>query len=538
MKNKTAGGSFLYGAAILSAANLIVKIIGVFFRIPLANLAGREIMGYFNLAYTIYTLILLAATAGLPVALSKMVAESKAVSGNREAAKIFRIALILFTVIGIAGSVILAAGAGAIARIANNPNSAAAILAISPAVLFSCLMSACRGYFQGYSDMAPTAVSQVIEALCKLIFGYLFAWLLLRDGQPVWMAAAGAIAGVSIGTAVGAVYLFLVYALRKRKPATLQRIGDGERTGRIFSRLVRLAVPITASAAVISLTNAIDAMMIMNRLERAGFSESVANGLYGAYTGYSVTLFSFPPTFITALAVCIIPAVSAAGAIGDRAAVKRTVEKAFRITALISLPCAAGYFAIPGPLLSLLFNRTEDIAIAAPLLASLAPAIVFVAMATVTNALLQSLGHASAPMVSIAIGGAAKLAVSFLLVAMPGVNINGAPLGTMICYFLIAVINLILLDRLCGAVPNLLKIFLPTAAVSVAIGIAAKFSYNMLADVTGEKLAVLAAVALSAGLYAILIFALGIVKKADITSIKNTVRKSRSTPGTAARNNT
>ena len=324
--------SFIQGAFILVAASLLVKLIGAFFKIPLAHLIDDEGMGIFNAAYSIYTVMFIVATAGFPTAISKMVAESLALDRQREAERIFKVSMAVLCVIGVAGSLFLFFGADVLASVIASKSSAMAIRAISPAVLCVSFMAVIRGFFQGRSNMYPTAVSEVSEAVGKLVFGYLFAWLFIN--HSVEKASAGAVFGVTMGTFLGLVTLLVaLFIYRKKGEKTLV----GQRTDSYFTigkRLVQIAVPITIGASVSSLTNLADMFTVMRRLQditqvTPGFlakygtiiekindfngvavSPELATSLYGLYTGKAITLFNFPLAMVVALGMSVVPVIA------------------------------------------------------------------------------------------------------------------------------------------------------------------------------------------------------------------------------------
>ncbi|GHU60258.1 stage V sporulation protein B [Clostridia bacterium] len=520
MTEKSAGRSFLQGALILSIATALVKIIGAVFKIPLANLIGGSGMAHFNTAYTIYNVLLVISTAGLPVALSKMIAESRARGRTLEIKRIVGVARTAFMAVGLAGAAFMFFMAQPLADLMANEKGSTAIMTLAPAVFFVAMMSVYRGYFQGMSDMVPTAVSQVIEALFKLAVGFSLAWLLKLWGFPMEICAAGGIGGVALGTGLGFVYIYLASKFRGRpkKQKNLEPGGESRSRKRLLKDLVVLAVPITLGASVLSLVNFIDTLLVMNRLQSpAGFSEEAALNLYGSYTGLAQTMFNLPGAFIVTIAVSIIPAISAALARNDHGGAARTIESAMRINMLLSMPAGFGLAALSYPILSLLFFSVPgEVAIASPLLTILGAAVILNAVVLVSNAVLQAYGRVRLPVYSMAIGGAVKIAVNFVLVGDPAININGAPIGTVCCYGVIAVINIGFMIRYSEAKLRLSSVFLrPMIAAAVMAG--AAWSVNAaLSRVVSQRISVLAAIAVGGILYLILAILIRAVTKEDM----------------------
>ncbi len=438
--------SFMYGAIILLVANALVKIIGAVFKIPLTYILGEEGMGYFSTSYQMYTWMFILATAGIPVAISKMVSESNARGDKYEASRIFSVSMKLLVFIGVIGFGFLFFGAEFCAgTLLNNPGAASGIRAIAPAMLFVSLMSAYRGYFQGHQNMLPTAFSEVSEALGKLIIGFGAAYFLLPKG--IELASAGAVAGVSCGGLAGFAVLYLIYSKHKKQnPHVSQRLSGSLSDGQLFKKLISIAIPITIGASVFSLTSLIDTAMIMHRLQAGGFDPDVANRLWGSYSGYAFPLFNLPPTLINAITVSIVPAIAAAFASGDKKLCAQTSCKSMKITVLFALPCSVGMSLLAKPILALVYDNTN----ATSTLSILACAIVFVSLVLVTNAILQATGKAMIPVRNMIIGGVVKVITNYFLVANPRININGAPVGTTLCYVVILVLNIISMKRTLG----------------------------------------------------------------------------------------
>jgi len=435
--------SFMHGAIILLVANILVKVIGAVFKIPLTYILGEEGMGYFSTAYQVYTWMFIIATAGIPVAISKMISESHAKNRLNEIRNIHSVSIRLLSCIGIIGFAVLYFGADFFAnKLLKNPGAALGIKSISPSMLFVSLMSAYRGFFQGHQNMLPTALSEVFEALGKLIIGFGAAYILLTKGME--MSAAGAVFGVSCGGFFGFLVLFVIY---KKDMSKMQKINgicaQSETKSEILKKLIKIAIPITIGASVFSLTSLIDTAMIMRRLQAGGFAYKEANALWGSYSGYAFPLFNLPPTLINAITVSIVPAIASAYAVGEHKKASHTTAKSMKITVLFSLPCAIGMAMLAKPILSLVYNNTN----ATSTLTILSIAIVFVSLVLVTNAILQATGHEMVPVINMAIGGIAKVIINYFLVAHNKININGAPIGTTSCYVIILVLNIIFIKR-------------------------------------------------------------------------------------------
>ncbi len=503
--------TFMKGALILVIANIIVKVIGAAFKIPLTYLLDEEGMALFSTSYTMYTWLFIVATAGIPVAISRMISEARTKGNYNEVRRIFKVSHRLLACIGIAGTLVLYFGAGTFASLLKNPDAELGIKAISPAVLFVAFMSAYRGYFQGHQDMFPTAFSEVSEAVGKLVIGYIGAFLLMKTS--VAHGAAGAVFGVAMGGLLGFLTLFIVYKVKRKKSDTETSVGIVRSKGTILKELIRIAVPITIGASVFSLTTLIDTAMIMHNLQSSGFSYEEAKHLYGSYTGYAVPLFNLPPTLISAITISLVPAVSAALADGDTKLARRTAGNSISITTLFALPCAVGMAILAEPILSLVYNNTN----ATNTLGVLAYAIVFVSLVMVTNAILQSVGKERIPVVNMLIGGVVKIIINGFLVKNPAINIVGAPIGTIACYVVILALNMFFIIReLRLKLPVGQYVLKPLAAV-VLMALAVVGVYKVLP--LGDKLNLVVSIAAGAAVYGTALILLGALSEQLLVSI-------------------
>lgn len=447
MSAKSTGQSIVKGSMILLIANFTVKLIGAIFKIPLTNLLGNTGMGYFNAAYSIYAGLFVIATAGLPVAVSKMVSESVVTGNLKETKKIYNAAFMMFLVIGIAGSLVLYFFADSLAQTTEYLESNLAIRTIAPAILFVSMMSVYRGFFQGMSNMFPTAISEVVEALTKLVVGYLLAWLLISKGLPV--AASGAVFGVTTGTFLGFVVLMLIHQKKKKAIyAGIELAKPARPMASIVKELFKIAVPVTISASVFTLTNMVDYVLIgqnLNHIKEFLVEEPIA--LYGKYTAKAVVLYNMPPTLVMSLCMALVPAVARAMAVRDKQLVRTTTTQSLKITLLFSLPCAVGLGTLADPILRLLYGTND----AGMLLQLVSAAVIFVSLVLVTNSILQATGHVIIPVINIAVAGVAKVIINIVLVSNPAVNINGAPIGTAACYFIYMALNLLYVKKITNA---------------------------------------------------------------------------------------
>ncbi len=533
-RNNERKGTFLSGVLVLSLSTVLVKIVGLACKIPLIAILGAEGMGYFNSAYEIYALLCVISTAGLPVALAMLIAVEHARGDGARVARIYRSASRMFTLLGGGGTLGMLVFAKPIARVIGNADAEACIVAIAPALLCVCIASAVRGYFQGCSRMGPTAVSQLLEALGKLVFGVLFASLAIRAGQSVPVAAAFGVFGLTLGTALSALYLLILKAMDARhRSRSVEKTATARGQGTV-RMLLRIALPITVSAAVLGVTRMVDMALILRRLGDLGISLSEANRIYGAYTTLALPVFSLIPALITPIALSLVPQLSAA--IESRAAEgqARVVTDALRLTILLAMPASMGIAMYAKPILSLLFaGETEAITIASPLLSMLGASVFFSCMITTTNAILQSYRKTEKPIISTVVGSVVKVIGAYWLIGIPSVGVFGAPISTFLCNLTVTAMNLCYLY---GCLPHtkglgIMRIYgRPFVASLGAILLSVAAYLPVRAWTQSETIGFLVAVLVAVVAYALLAVLVRAVTKEDLallprrrSSMKDTV---------------
>lgn len=555
---QSAGHSFIKGALVLGIANFIVKLIGAGFKIPLINLIGDDGSGYFNVAYQIYTFMFIIATAGFPVAISKMVSESIARGEEKKAHRIFKVALTFLSAIGLVGTLIMLLFADGLAKLVGIPDASLGITLIAPAVLFVAITSAYRGYFQGRQNMYPTAFSEVIESSGKLVLGligaYIFMNMTVNNGlegvidfeknevssphlQTVF-ASSGAIFGVTAGTFLAALFMTVIYLIHKRKNKAAKSLSEAKSSG-ILKSLILIAVPITIGASVSSLTTLIDMGTISRRLvvrpevfntyaymfEQGSdfFKKAVAEGwsgiellsqkaatLYGMYTGKALTMFNLPLTLVVALGTSVVPAISSAVARAKGNEAKSVTESTLRIATIFAAPCAVGMAVLSKEILNLLFGDTN----AYRVLTILSVAIIPVALVQVSNSILQAYGKVYKPVIHMIIGGVIKVCINFLFI--PYLGIDGAPVGTGVCYLVIAILNIVSIIKVAKIEFKWNSFIIRPIAAALIMGCVA---YILASVLPMSRLLCIAEIGISAIVYGAAIFAVGAVKKEDVLNL-------------------
>lgn len=493
--------SFFSGVVILAVSNLLVKCAGLLFKIPMNYIIGDTGMGYYNSAYSVYTFLYMLSTSGLPVALSVMVSEKCSLGKSRAASRVFNLALLLFCVIGSVTSAVMLFASDALCELIGSDKSSLSVMTIAPTMLFICVASAYRGYFQGCGNMVPTAVSQLIEALFKLVFGVSAAMYAIRSGYGIEVVAAYAVSGLTLGAFAGMVYL-MAYKLifREHNPycADVTLADDTESRGDILRRFIKISLPVTISASVMSLAGMIDTALIQRVLLDSGASEEMAATLFGNYTSLAVPMFNLPPVLVYPIAYALVPVVASAISIGKREKAAEAVEGSIRCAIIIGLPCALGMAVLAEPILCL-FYKDSSAALAAPLLTCLAPSSLFVCILAVTNSVLQGCGRERLPVISMLAGAVVKSVSGYILIGKLG--IIGAPISTFLCYLTVTALNFAFVVRACKVKFNLAKTFLMPLVAGALCAITAYFANSLVSPFVGGKLACILAVLLAAAVY-------------------------------------
>lgn len=501
-KEKKGKGGIALGVALLSASGIAVKIVGLLYKIPITNLLGGDGMGYFSGAYTIYLLFYSISAAGIPTALSILVSRSEAVGNKRLTACTDIVATILFSSIGLALSLILAVAASPISSLVGNPQADLALLAIAPSVFFVCAAGAIRGFFQGHQVMLPTALSQITEAIGKLLIGVFLANYAIKKGYAPEKVAAFAILGITVGSACSMILLLFMkfrFCRRKRCVSDLFLDKNGKfalpSVSSIVHEIVRIALPVTLSSAVVSLSGIIDLATVMHRLRDIGYSADVANALYGNYSALAVALVNMPIVLIAPISTGLVPYVSEAVERRDIGRVISTVDNSLTVTSMIAVPAAFGLATLSQPILAMLFEDSAA-STAAPLLSLLAPSLIFIALSNVSGSLLQAVDGVGVPLLSMSLGCAAKLVTSYFAIGKFGMA--GTPI---VCYTLISAVNFAFLSVKIHHLPPFSRLFAKPLLGGVISSLSAAVAYKLAAPMLGAIWGLLIAIALAVVAY-------------------------------------
>lgn len=516
---------FFSGVLALTLANIFVKVVGLLLKIPLRSILGDSGMAYYNNAYDIYAFFFTVSTIGLPTALSMLISENRAKGNKRETKKIFKVTAILFIIIGIAGSCAMFFGAELFEDAYKIENSAYCIMAVAPTLFFICVASALRGYFQGYQNMVPTAVSEVIEAVGKMALGLLFADYARRQGQPVHIIAAYAALGLTIGIAAG--MLFLIVRKLLFKPATYDvEYGDlndetlpVRSTGTIIKTLIFIAVPITLSSSVMSFSTMLDGIILSRGLQDIGFSENSVKEMIGNYKTCAVPISHIILALVAPITAAIIPLISSTNASGNKSRVEKIFSGTLKISMILILPCILGIAVLAEPIIAFLFNDMSAAYQAGPLLSVLAISIFFMSMIQISAAVLQSHKYQKKPIISVAVGCVAKVVATYVLVTIPSLNIMGSPISSIISSFVISFMNFYFIKKYIGFSPNFIKLTIRPLIASIACAISAAGVYALLNGVLGLSLALFVSVGIAAVVYIVMIFVIKALDKEELELI-------------------
>ena len=479
--------TFLHGAALLALATAIVKLIGAFYKIPLKMVIGDQGYGYFVTAYDIYSVLLLISTAGLPVAMSRMISQANATGKGNQVRRVYKTARTIFLALGLASALLMVFGSRFLAeKVLMQPNAAYAIACLGPSALFMGIIATFRGFFQGHGNMRPTSTSQVLEAAFKLIVGLALAFWMMYQFKNVPLAAAGAIMGVTVSCVISTVFLYA-----KFRPAynTLATADDVPLSfGATAKGLLAIAIPITIGSAGLQFLTIIEQRLYMGQLLTAnGLSQPDADTLKGIYS-MTMTIYNMPCAFISPITISVLPAISATLAVGDVMGVRETEESAARVTSLISLPCSVGLFILARPVMALLGGyEGQQLDLAATLMRLLAVCIFLQATIQYSNVVMQAHGFAHIPVINMLSTGVCKLAVVYFLVGNPKIGIAGAPIGAVIGYTVIAILNLLCIRKVVPQKPRLLRNILRSMPPALIMGAAVFFCYTLLDRVSSSR---------------------------------------------------
>lgn len=513
---------FISGVFALTAANLFVKIVGLILKIPLRGILTDGGMAYYNNAYEIYAFFFTVSTVGLPTAVAMLISEDRAKGNKKEIKKIYKVAMLLFVIVGFIGTCAMFFGAPLFEDAYKIDKSAYCIMAVAPTLFFICVASALRGYFQGYQNMVPTAVSEVIEAIGKMALGLLFAHYAVSKGEPIHIVAAYAALGLTVGVAAGA--LFLIIRKLLFRPSSFDteygNIEDNSLevrgTGKLIRTLVMIAIPITLSSSVMSFSTMLDGMILSRGLQGIGYTEDAVKEMIGNYKTCATPISNIILALVAPITASIIPLISSTRASGDKKRVESIMYSTLRVTVILILPCVLGIAVLAKPIITLLFNDQTAADKAGPLLSILAVSVFFMSMIQVSAAILQSHKLEKKPIISVAAGAVSKVVVTYALVSIPALNIKGSPLSSIISSFVISAMNFYFIGKHIGFKPNFIKIVFRPLLAATLCALTAGGCYGLLEKYVGNAVSIVVAIGAAMVVYGISIFLIKAVGREDV----------------------
>lgn len=519
--------SLIGGISILGLAGLICKVVGVLYRIPLAAYIGGEGLGIYQKVFPSYNLLLTISSAGIPVAISRMVSHYVTCQDPRSARRIFRVAAWALGVLGLITTLLLMVASGYLAERVGTAAAKAGFIAIAPSLLLVCVMSAFRGYMQGHRNMLPTAVSQLIEQVGKVAVALPLAVLGMKQGGPAW-GAAGALLGTSMAEAAALMYMMITHTRTKKEFAAIAQDESAALLSNktIGKRLLAISVPITLGACIVPLAGLIDSFMLTDLMEAGGMDATEALVRYGLYSGMVITLINVPTALAMAMSTNLVPAISAALAKHDREAAARESATGLRVAVVVGFPCSVGMSLMAKPLLYLFYSNSYTAAqldVAASLLNVSAMTIVLFTVVQATSGILQGCGKQRIPMYTLMAGVVCKIILNYVLVGIPGFDIHGAPIASLVCYTVSMVPNLYYVVKYTGCRFSVKDLILRPGACTLLMGAVVFvlwqfiFTEKMLsAGRLMLLIAVLVCVGAGVAVYALCALKFGAIKKEDV----------------------
>lgn len=516
-RKKQVKESFMQGVFAMMFSQVLIKLIGLVYRLYLTNREGfgDEGNAIYSSGFYIYSLLLTLSSVGIPNAISKLVSERIAVGDNKGANRIFKIAFFTFGLLGFIGTCILFFGAHYISNfIIQIPEAELTLVALSPSIFFVALICVIRGYFNGNGTLKVTANSQTLEQIFKAVFTILLVELVaIAMGINTTVMAAGANLATTIATIGSFIYLFVFY----KNNRTLNVNAVGVTTGKesilkVIKNILKVSIPISLSAILSSINKNIDSTTVVRGLKNF-MDEGAAKIQYGILSGKVDTLTSLPLSFNIAFATALVPALSFARAKKDMTTANKRVSFSILVTILIGLPCTAGMYIFAEPILKLLFPAQSSGTL---LLQISSLAIIFTVLAQTINGALQGLGKVMVPAMAFTVGVIAKFIINVVLVPIPEIGVNGAAIGTIACNMIACVIGFIVLKKNMNIQFKFSKYIIKPIIATFIMSICSYAIYIILLKIVSLKIAAIIAICLAIAIYALAIVSLKVFTKEEI----------------------
>ena len=515
-KSASSNNKFLKGTLILTVSSIVVKVIGSLNWIILSRVLGGEGIGLYQMGFPIYLMAITLSSAGIPVAISIITAEKLAQKDFLGAKRVFNVSLRLLFVTGLVFASALFFGAHWLIdnHWIRDSRAYYSIIALAPAVFFVTFLASFRGYLQGWQIMTPTAASEIVEQLMRVVTMIVFANMFMPHGLAY--AAGGASLGAGVGAFCALLVLMWFYGRLKQKlKADLQQqnpLATRESARAIISRLMRLALPVSMSSLMLPVVANLDLLIVPQRLEAAGFHISQATEFFGYLTGMAVPLINLATIFTAAMTISLVPAISESRALNDVFGIRAKTRTAFRVALIITCPCFVGMYFLAEKIAALIYNAPG----AADAIQTMSVGILLLGLHQISTGILQGLGRTSIPVINMILAAAVKVFLSWTLTAIPTLGIKGAAMATVVDFGLAAVLNMIFIYKYTGFALSFSGVFKP--AVSAAAMGAAVYGVITLA-VSWGAWAILAAIAVAVPVYGGVLLAVGGMGKDDLESL-------------------
>lgn len=515
-KSASSNNKFLKGTLILTVSSIVVKVIGSLNWIILSRVLGGEGIGLYQMGFPIYLMAITLSSAGIPVAISIITAEKLAQKDFLGAKRVFNVSLRLLFVTGLVFASALFFGAHWLIdnHWIRDSRAYYSIIALAPAVFFVTFLASFRGYLQGWQIMTPTAASEIVEQLMRVVTMIVFANMFMPHGLAY--AAGGASMGAGVGAFCALLVLMWFYGRLKQKlKADLQQqnpLATRESARAIISRLLRLALPVSMSSLMLPVVANLDLLIVPQRLEAAGFHISQATEFFGYLTGMAVPLINLATIFTAAMTISLVPAISESRALNDVFGIRAKTRTAFRVALIITCPCFVGMYFLAEKIAALIYNAPG----AADAIQTMSVGILLLGLHQISTGILQGLGRTSIPVINMILAAAVKVFLSWTLTAIPTLGIKGAAMATVVDFGLAAVLNMIFIYKYTGFALSFSGVFKP--AVSAAAMGAAVYGVITLA-VSWGAWAILVAIAVAVPVYGGVLLAVGGIGKDDLESL-------------------
>ena len=546
-----------------SQSFLIVKLMGMIYKILLSNQFGGVGTGLFNSAYALYNPLFMLSTAGFPIAISRMVSESVTKKRYRDVKQIHRVSVPIFVIAGCLCFLAMVLGSFIYIKLINADNAIFAMLCLSPTIFFGCLMSIYRGYFEGMRNMVPTAISEIIEAACKLFLGLAASLLVTKYGMGQYaktgyvfgvkcaneieaqsaiipIAIGAAITGISVGSLLGFVFLFIRYK-KGGDGITAEELKSSpkpRRAGTTLRIMVKTAIPIGLGSIIMSLADMIDSTLVQIRInnimqtdpkalldvygslipDNVYYANETHTFLYGCY-GIALTLMMLVTAVTQVFGTTALPSVTAAWTSGNKIQLKKSMETVMRVTTLVTIPSGIGMSVLAEPLLSMIYHGSgvaDEVEIGSKVLTVMGISVIFIATSTPLCSMLQAIGRMDVPLKLFSVGMIMKIIVNYVLVGIPQINIQGANIGSIVCYGFVTVVALFVICRETKIIPDFISIFVKPLIAGLICGAAAYFSEIFFDMFFKQRIATILAVVTAIVVYLIALLLLKAIKREDV----------------------